>query len=64
MLRHVVAGKPNKQVAAELGITETTIKVHRARVMSELQASSLPDLVRMAAQAGIAPAFSPAEPGQ
>jgi hypothetical protein len=32
--------------------------------MSKLQASSLPDLVRMAAQAGIAPAFSPAEPGQ
>jgi RNA polymerase sigma factor (sigma-70 family) len=60
VLRHVVAGKPNKQVAAELETTEKTIKVHRARVMSKMQASSLPDLVRMAAQAGIAPAF-PAE---
>jgi len=64
VLRHVVAGKLNKRIAVELGTKEKTIKVHRARVMSKLQASSLPDLVRMAAQAGIAPAFSPAEPGQ
>jgi FixJ family two-component response regulator len=44
----VVAGLLNKQIAAELQLSEITIKVHRARVMVKMQAKSLPDLVRIA----------------
>ena len=44
----VVAGRLNKQIAGELGTTELTIKVHRGRVMRKMNATSLPDLVRMA----------------
>ncbi|MDF2697238.1 MAG: Nitrogen regulation protein [Labilithrix sp.] len=44
----VVAGHLNKQVAGELGITEGTVKVHRAQVMTKMQADSLATLVRMA----------------
>jgi len=48
----VVTGKINKQVAAELGTTEKTIKAHRAQVMRKMEAISLPDLVRMADRLG------------
>ena len=44
----VVSGLLNKQIAAELGASETTIKIHRGHVMQKMQASSLPELVRMA----------------
>jgi RNA polymerase sigma factor (sigma-70 family) len=44
----VVSGMLNKQVAAELGASEATVKMHRSQVMKKLQAKSLPDLVRMA----------------
>lgn len=44
----VVAGLLNKQIAAELGASETTVKTHRGHVMQKMQAKSLPDLVRMA----------------
>ena len=44
----VALGKPNKRIAAELGTTEKTIKVHRGRVMSKLGADSVVDLVRLA----------------
>jgi FixJ family two-component response regulator len=44
----VVAGFLNKQVAGELGTSEVTVKLHRARVMDKMGAASLPDLVRMA----------------
>jgi FixJ family two-component response regulator len=44
----VVSGLLNKQIAAELGASETTVKIHRGRVMQKMQANSLPDLVRMA----------------
>lgn len=44
----VVAGMLNKQIAAELKASETTVKIHRAHVMQKMQAKSLPELVRMA----------------
>jgi FixJ family two-component response regulator len=44
----VVSGMLNKQIAAELGASETTVKIHRGRAMQKMQAKSLPDLVRMA----------------
>lgn len=49
----VVAGLLNKQVAAELGINEGTVKVHRGQVMQKMQAASLADLVRMSDKLGI-----------
>jgi RNA polymerase sigma factor (sigma-70 family) len=49
----VISGMLNKQAAGELGVSEKTIKVHRARVMEKMQAESLADLVRMAAKLGI-----------
>jgi FixJ family two-component response regulator len=48
VLSHVVSGRLNKQIAGELGISEITVKVHRAQVMRKMGASSLPDLARMA----------------
>jgi FixJ family two-component response regulator len=56
VLRHIIAGKLNKQVAVELGIVEKTIKVHRARVMKKMNVRSLAELVRVAEHAGIRPA--------
>jgi RNA polymerase sigma factor (sigma-70 family) len=44
----VVAGKLNKQIAAALGITEKTVKVHRSRVMQRMHATSLAELVHQA----------------
>jgi FixJ family two-component response regulator len=44
----VVSGRLNKETATELGTSETTIKMHRASVMREMQAESLVDLVKMA----------------
>ena len=46
----VVSGLLNKQVGAELGISESTVKGHRGRVMQKMGAKSVPDLVRMAAR--------------
>jgi FixJ family two-component response regulator len=43
----------NKQIAAELGIVEKTVKVHRARVMEKMRAGSLAELVRLADRAGV-----------
>jgi FixJ family two-component response regulator len=44
----VAAGRLNKQIAAELDLSEVTVKVHRAQVMRKMEAKSLPDLVRFA----------------
>ena len=44
----VVAGRLNKQIAYEIGISEITVKVHRGQVMRKMKAASLPDLARMA----------------
>jgi len=49
----VVTGMLNKQIAAELGIVQKTVKVHRARVMEKMRAGSLAELVRLADRAGI-----------
>ena len=54
----VVAGRLNKQVGFELGISEITVKAHRGRVMRKMEAASLADLVNMAAKLRIAPAAS------
>jgi RNA polymerase sigma factor (sigma-70 family) len=53
VLRLVVAGLMNKQAAAEIGISEVTLKVHRHNIMKKLRARSLADLVRMADGLGI-----------
>jgi FixJ family two-component response regulator len=49
----VTAGLMNKQIAAELGVSEITVKVHRGSVMKKMGARSLADLVRMADTLGI-----------
>jgi FixJ family two-component response regulator len=53
VVRLVTAGLMNKQVAAEMGISEITVKVHRGNAMRKMKASSLADLVRIAEILGI-----------
>jgi FixJ family two-component response regulator len=53
VMEHVVAGLMNKQIAAKLGITEITVKVHRGHMMRKMKARSVIDLVAMADQLGI-----------
>lgn len=55
ILRYVISGALNKQTAADLGITEATVKVHRGRVMEKLGAGSVADLVRLCDAVGLAP---------
>jgi FixJ family two-component response regulator len=55
VLRYVITGKLNKQIAYELGIAEKTVKVHRGRIMEKLGVDSVADLVRLAEKAGIEP---------
>jgi len=49
----VVTGLLNKQIAAELGVVEKTVKVHRARVMEKMRAGSVAELVQLAAEGGV-----------
>jgi FixJ family two-component response regulator len=58
VLALVVTGLLNKQIGAELGISEITVKAHRGRVMRKMKAGSLADLVNMAAELRLAPAPS------
>ena len=60
VLRFVVMGLLNKQIAAELHTAEKTIKVHRGRVMQKLGVTSVADLVRISQRAGVSPARKPA----
>ena len=53
VMQEVVSGLLNKQIAAELNITEFTVKIHRGHVMRKMRAASLPDLVRMAESLGV-----------
>jgi FixJ family two-component response regulator len=53
ILRYVIAGMLNKQIAARLGIAEATVKIHRGRIMEKLCAESVADLVRLAEKAGV-----------
>jgi FixJ family two-component response regulator len=53
VMQQVISGLLNKQVAAELNITEFTVKIHRGQVMRKMRADSLADLVRMAESLGI-----------
>ena len=55
VVRYVIAGQRNKQVAYQLGISEKTVKVHRARAVEKLGVKSLAELVQLAAKAGISP---------
>ena len=52
VLQLVTSGKPNKVMAAELGVSQRTVEIHRARVMEKMQAGSLAQLVRMVMDAG------------
>jgi FixJ family two-component response regulator len=56
VLRLVIAGRLNKEIGAELGVTIRTIKTHRARVMQKIAVISVAELVRLAQKAGVAPA--------
>jgi FixJ family two-component response regulator len=53
VFERVVAGRLNKQIAYELGVSEKTVKVHRGRVMAKMEAPSLAELARLAERLGI-----------
>jgi FixJ family two-component response regulator len=54
VLALVVAGRLNKQIAGELGVSEMTVKMHRRQVMRKMQATGVAQLVRLADQLGVA----------
>ena len=53
VLHGVAEGKRNKQIAHDLGLSENTVKTHRAHIMQKMQADSLADLIRLTGKAGI-----------
>jgi FixJ family two-component response regulator len=53
VLGALVAGKLNKQIAADLGVVEQTVKFHRARIMERMQAKTIAELMHIAARVGI-----------
>lgn len=62
VMRHVISGELNKQIGADLDIVEKTVKVHRARMMEKMGVHSVAELVRLCAEAGVAPAMGEAPP--
>jgi len=56
ILRWIITGKLNKQIAYDLGITERTVKAHRSRIMQKTNVSSVAELVRLAEKVNISPA--------
>jgi FixJ family two-component response regulator len=57
VLQGVIQGLLNKQIAAELGAAEKTVKIHRGRVMEKMGVTSVAELVRLAQVAGVAPSL-------
>lgn len=55
VLHGLVAGRGNKEIGNDLGVSPRTVEVHRARVMEKMSAGSLPDLIRLAQSAGVMP---------
>jgi FixJ family two-component response regulator len=53
---HLIGGQLNKQVAADLEITERTIKMHRASIFEKLEVNSMAEMARLAVDLGITPA--------
>ena len=53
VMRQIITGKLNKQIAAALGIEEKTVRIHRSRLMRKLKMSSVADLVRTLQKVGI-----------
>jgi FixJ family two-component response regulator len=51
----VTSGLMNKQIAAEIGLSEITVKIHRSHLMKKMGARSVADLVRMAEALGVKP---------
>ena len=60
ILRYVIAGSLNKQIAWSLDISEKTVKTHRGRVMDKMEVQSVAELVRLADKAGVRPVDLPA----
>lgn len=63
VMARVTAGRMNKQVAGELGLSEITVKIHRGSAMRKMGARTLADLVRMAAELQLSPETDPAVRG-
>ena len=64
VLEHIMAGQLNKQIAADLGITEATIKTHRAHVMQKMAVQSVAALVQLVSRAGLVyPGTNSVDPG-
>src|SRR5215470_14662191 len=61
VLRHVISGRLNKQIAWDLGTVEKTIKVHRSRIMGKMGVRTIADLVRLTEQIGLTPHGSGAQ---
>lgn len=62
VLRQVVEGRLNKQIAADLGITERTVKLHRTAITTKLQVRSVAELTRLAQAAGLFDGYPPTFP--
>lgn len=59
VLTHVIAGRLNKQIAIDLGISEKTVKAHRGRVTEKMCARSVAELTRQCDEIGVVPAYGP-----